>query len=212
MTCARRGCALALAAAALAPLGPRAVASSACPDADLQPFPGNLDRVRHALVCEINVRRVDSGLPPLTDRAQLDASAQFHTDDMVESHFLAHQAPGHPALVTRIRRTGYFRRVTTAIFSENIAAAPQEEASAATVVEAWMLSPEHRDKILYGRFRDLGVGARVAGPDPAFYADRPSVVYTTDFGRRYPRRRCHARRAAAGGGPIRYCSMRRAQG
>ena len=73
-----------------------------------------------------------------------------------------------------------------------------------------MLSDEHRAKILYGSFREIGVGARIAGPDPAFYADRPSVVYTTDFGRRYWSR-CGFRRTDDSAARPRRCPHRRSR-
>jgi uncharacterized protein YkwD len=188
---------------------PAARSTAACPDSDLQAFPHNLDRVAGAIVCELNARRAEAGLAPLRRQSQLDASSQFHTDDMAESRFLAHEQPGHPSVLTRIRRSGYFKGVTGGLYAENIADAPQEEATAAEVVTAWMLSPAHSEKILYAGFREIGVGARVVGPDPVFYADRPSVVYTTDYGRRYWRRRCAARRAHATQAPIRYCTVNR---
>jgi uncharacterized protein YkwD len=162
--------------------------AAACTDAGLQAYPGNLERVARAVVCEVNLRRQSAGLAPLRAQSQLDRAAQFHTDDMVESRFVAHYREGHPALLTRIRRTGYFAHATGGLYTENIAVAPQEKASAANVVEAWMLSDDHREKILFGSFRDIGVGLRVTGPDPVFYADRPSVVFTTDFATRYTRR------------------------
>ena len=191
--------ALLAASAAVAAARPAPVrAADQCPDSTLEPNAGNLATVAKAIVCEIDLRRADAGLVPLREQRQLDRSSQFQSDDMVESHFVAHNEPGHPSLLTRIRRTGYFKGVSGGLYTENIAVAPQEEASAAEVVQAWMLSDEHRAKILYGRFREIGVGAQIAPPDPAFYADRPSVVYTTDFGRRYWRR-CGFRHAAGAG-------------
>jgi uncharacterized protein YkwD len=208
----RSGAILLLALAAAGLTARPGGAATGCPDSGLQPYPGNLDRVAGAIVCEINVRRTEAGLHALRRERRLDRSSQFHSDDMVESRFVAHEQPGHPRLVTRIRRTGYFRRVVDALYTENVAVAPQEDGTAANLVTAWMLSDRHRANILFGRFREIGVGARITGPDPVFYSDRPSVVYTTDFGRRYWRRgtRC-ARRSLAGQAtpPRRYCTRRR---
>ena len=182
--------------------GRAAAPAGGCPDSALQPYPGNLDRVADAIVCEVNLRRGGLGLQPLRRQGQLDRSSQFHSDDMVESRFLAHEQPGHPSLLTRIRHTGYFARVTGALYTENIAVAPQEDGTAANLVEAWMLSERHRNNILFGRFREIGVGARITD-DPTFYAGRTSVVYTTDFGRRYWRRsaRCTRRSSVAQASP-----------
>ena len=107
--------------------------------------------------------------------------------------------------------TGYFDHVTGGLYSENLAAAPDGRASASAVVSAWMQSDHHRANILFPDFREVGVGATVTGPDPAFYQDYPSVVYATDFGRRYyrgPAPACNRSRSAPGL-PHRVCQRRR---
>jgi len=202
---------LALLVLATTAVASRASTAGGCPDSDLQPYPGNLDRVARAIVCEINVRRAEAGLHPLRRQPQLDRSSQFHTDDMVESRFVAHEQPGHLRLLTRIRRTGYFRRVAGGLYTENVAVAPQEDGSARNLVTAWMLSERHRANILFARFREIGVGARITGADPVFYTDRPAAVYTTDFGRRYWRRSApclRSARAAQAPAPRRFCTRR----
>jgi hypothetical protein len=59
-----------------------------------------------------------------------------------------------------------------------------------------MASPPHRANVLYPKFRKVGIAAVLAPKDQAFFADYPSTVYTTDFGRRY-KRRCTRRPATA---------------
>ena len=58
---------------------------------------------------------------------------------------------------------------------------PREEATATNMVAAWMQSEHHRVNIMLPAFRDIGVGATLAEPDPAFYADRPSLVVAPRF-------------------------------
>jgi hypothetical protein len=85
------------------------------------------------------------------------------------------------------------------------------------LVDAWMLSPDHRANVLHPMFRDLGIGTAFAAPDPAFYPDHPSLVVTTDFGQRVMARagakRCRGRRARARRGAAttrgRFCARRR---
>jgi uncharacterized protein YkwD len=199
----RRGRSItACALAALACLAPapaadaRAHRAQACADADLQPTPETLPQVEAAMVCLINQTRAGAGLVPLTMDPRLNQSAGFHTFDMVASHLFAHQIPGHLSLLSRIRRTGYFDNVRDGLYSENIGYGPKPSWTATALVQAWMQSSYHRANILYPDFRDIGVGALMIGPDPAFYPVGPSTVYTTDFGRRIEFSARHARRAA----------------
>jgi len=188
---------VATAALALVPVS-RAAAAEDCPNADLRPTRANLERVEAALVCTLNIERRRAGKPPVARDRRLNRSALRHTRDMIAHHYFAHQRRGERTLLGRIRRTGYFRGARSGRYSENLGYAPPERASAASMTHAFSLSESHRATMLYGRFRDIGIGAAFVDPDPAFYADYPAVVYTFDFGRRYERRRrcstMHSRR------------------
>ena len=88
----------------------------------------------------------------------------------------------------RVRReidTGGGNGVKNALYSENVGAGPTTNGTAHALMDAWMASSPHKANILYGNFRDIGIAAVLAPPDPAFFADYPSTVYTTDFGRRF---------------------------
>ena len=165
-----------------------------CADADLVATPSNAERVADAVVCEINRARAGAAEYPVRRQHNLDDSSTFQSRDMVESHFLAHQAPRHPSLLNRLRDAGYFGGVTDALFTENIGVAPAEDATARVLVDGWMQSEDHQINILTPLYKEIGVGIAFAGPDPTFYSDRPSVVFTTDFGRRWFKRACTARR------------------
>ena len=180
-----------------------ALAGAPCPGADLVPEPGNTDRVEAAVLCTINRERAAARLVPLKRAPKLDLSARFHTVTMVRRHFLAHEAPGHPTLLARVRGYGYFAGARDGIYAENIGAGPTTNGTAQALIVSWMNSPEHRSNILYPAFRDIGISAIPAPPDPAFFADFPSTVYTTDFGTRYTRPRCVRRTVS--GAPRRYC-------
>jgi uncharacterized protein YkwD len=185
-----------------------------CADADLVPDAYNLKRVEKAIVCELNIQRVDAGLVPLAHDPLLNRSAQQKSDDMVAMHYFAHEAAGRPKLFDRISATGYFFAARGGLYTENLGVGPREEATAANMVAAWMQSDHHRVNILLPAFRDVGIGATIAGPDPVFYADRPSVVFATDFGRRYWRRPSNCARRPAGADPAaappqRWCTARK---
>jgi uncharacterized protein YkwD len=165
-------------------------AGASCPDGDLIPAPDNLEHVENAVLCLLNQERSAAHVHTLARAPKLDLSARFHTASMVSKHFLAHEWPGHPSLLARVRGFGYFNGARDGIYAENIGAGPSYHGTAAAMVESWMSSTDHRANIVYGAFRDVGISAIGAPKDHAFFADFPSTVFTTDFGTRYDRPRC----------------------
>jgi uncharacterized protein YkwD len=191
-------------------IAPSAAGAQACADAGLVPSSGNLDRVEDAVLCLLNRERTAARRPSLERASKLDRSARFHSAEMVRFHFLGHEAEGRPTLLARVRGYGYFNGASDGLYAENVGAGPTSNGTAGALMEAWMQSPAHRANLLYPSFREVGIAAVPAPADRAFFADFPSTVYTTDFGRRYVRRRCTARRAPKGkpgsASPrIRYC-------
>lgn len=169
--------------------------NASCPDMDLVPAADNLTRVENAVLCVINYERAGAALVPLNRSVKLDGSARFHTVAMVRKRFLAHEVAGHPSLLARVRGFGYFAGTRDGIYAENVGAGPTSNGTARALVDAWMASPSHRLNVMHPPFRDIGIAAVLAPPDPAFFANFPSTVFTTDFGTRYVRRRCVRRTA-----------------
>jgi uncharacterized protein YkwD len=172
-------------------------AGVACPDEGLVPAPDNLVRIESAVLCLLNQQRAAAHVHTLARAPKLDLSARFHTASMVTKHFLAHEWPGHPTLLARVRGYGYFNGARDGIYAENIGAGPSYHGTAAAMMESWMSSPDHRANIIYGAFRDVGISAMGTPRDRAFFADFPSTVFTTDFATRYNTRRCVKPRPAA---------------
>jgi uncharacterized protein YkwD len=211
--------AVAAASLALVPMA-RAETPPGCPDADLRPTESNLPRVEAAMVCLLNAERASEDRARLTRDRRLERSAARQTRDMTRRGYFAHERKGGPSLLERIRDAGYFQGARSGMYSENLGYGPPERASAAGMHRAFTLSPSHRHTLMYPRFRNVGIGSRIIGPNPAFYPDYPAVVFTIDFGRRYERHRAHCRRrakasASAGDGtrghalpPRRWCRRR----
>lgn len=176
---------------------PGAATAADCPDETLVPTADNIVQVEAAVLCTINRERTAVGLVPLQRAAKLNLSARFHTVTMVRRHFLGHEAPGHPSLLARVRGYGYFAGARDGIYAENVGVGPSTNGTARSLVEAWMSSPGHRANLMHAPFRDVGIAAVLAPPDPAFFANYSSTVYTTDFGTRYERRRCVRRTSTA---------------
>jgi uncharacterized protein YkwD len=190
---------LAMLALAATP-APAAASQSICPDDQLQPAAGVMDRVDNAIICRLNAERRLNGQPAFHRIPSLDRSSQFQSDDMVSHHYFAEQQSGRSTVYARVAAFGYFGNALGGLYAENIGTGPLQEATADGLVTAWMGSAEHRNNILDARLQDVGIGAALTGPDPAFYSNYSAAVYTTDFGwRNVPQahpRRVHRRAAA----------------
>ena len=116
---------------------------------------------------------------------------------MASRGYFAHDRKGGPNVLDRIRGARYFAGARSGLYSENLGYAPPERATAASMTNAFSLSESHRKTMLYGRFRNIGIGSTIVDPQPAFYADYQAVVFTIDFGRRYERRRRRCRTGEA---------------
>ena len=88
------------------------------------------------------------------------------------------------SFVDRIRRTGYFRRISSWFVGENLAwGAGPNRSSPRGIVAAWMASPPHRQNILNSRFREVGIGVVEGAPRRKVFG-LPSGTYATSFGTR----------------------------
>jgi len=93
----------------------------------------------------VNAERTKVGDQPLTEVANLDASAAAKCSDMLTNHYFAHDYNGLSWI--RFLPTPYFKA------GENLAL---NYYTSATVVAAWMASPEHKANILDPVFNKVG--------------------------------------------------------
>ncbi|HEX5901475.1 MAG TPA: CAP domain-containing protein [Solirubrobacteraceae bacterium] len=139
-------------------LAPAVATAAECPhDGDLVTALSPPDR-RPALLCAIDTERTARNLPVVHASAQLARAAQGHADDMVTRHFFEHVTPGGSTLGDRVNATGYITGRRDWDLGEAIAWAQQPLDTPASLMRAWLGSPEHRAIILDRRFRDVGVG------------------------------------------------------
>ncbi len=115
-----------------------------------------------------NIRK-HAGLPPLKRDRRLDALAEAHSRDMVQSRFFAHQSPSSGSTHERMRRAGFpFPR-----YGENIGRARTPE----EIHALWLRSPGHRANLLDPTFTHVGLGVIVDDS-----TSPPVVVATQEFG------------------------------
>jgi uncharacterized protein YkwD len=100
---------------------------------------------------QINLQRINAGLPLLTRDSRLTAAAEAHALDMATMGTLSHVGSSGYTVGTRVNIQGYCYSVVT----ENIASGWK---TVALVVRGWMESPGHRANILNPQVKEYGVG------------------------------------------------------
>ncbi|HYG63048.1 MAG TPA: CAP domain-containing protein [Thermoanaerobaculia bacterium] len=128
------------------------------------------ERVRAAILREVNEVRRREGLRPLVLDPLLNQAAQKHAQDMLARSYFAHESPSGTTVRERSRAQGYAWRS----IGENIA---EGQTTVDEVMQTWMDSPGHRKNILSPKFTELGVGLVVGGRAGAY-----RVLWVQNFG------------------------------
>jgi uncharacterized protein YkwD len=149
-----------------------------CANAGANPAPDTLGAMPAAVLCLLNGERAGHGLPPLRSNRPLRTAATSMATQMVKQQFFGHVTPSGADLLDRIRRTGYVHG--NWVLGENLAWGNGPLATPQAIVNGWMNSPDHRANILYGRFKDIGIGVQLGAPRSDLSG---GATYVTDFGR-----------------------------
>jgi uncharacterized protein YkwD len=122
-------------------------------------IPANSGAMQAELIDHLNAERHAHGLAAVRLSAALDKAAQGHACDNAKRQSISHVSSDGSHLQNRLRRAGYAYRTA----AENTG---RGFASGARAVEWWMHSPKHKQNILLGPAREVGVGiAMSAAPD-----------------------------------------------
>jgi uncharacterized protein YkwD len=158
------------------------VLATPCQDAQLEPEPGNVARVRAAVMCLINRERAQNGEQPLRSDVELDAAAEAHVQDMIAGDYFEHVSPSGTTPVDRVRATGYVPGPPAGyVIGENLAWGTLSLATPEAIVAAWIASPGHLANILESQYRDTGIA--IVAQVPASLANGASgATYAQEFG------------------------------
>ena len=133
------------------------------------------DQARAAILCLVNRKRSDAGLPGFERNKRLQKAAQRHTNRMSGTGCFAHECSGEGALGARLESVDYLTGgLLQWAFGENIAWGMDSRGRPSEIVKAWMNSPGHRANILNVHYRNLGVGCS--------YSASHVPYWTQDFG------------------------------
>jgi uncharacterized protein YkwD len=97
-----------------------------------------------------NEKRAQAGVAPLTTNSVLSQAAQAKGADMLNKDYWAHVAPDGTQPWYFFTSFGYKYKYA----GENLARDFQDPTSA---VEAWMASPTHKENLLSGKYREIGI-------------------------------------------------------
>lgn len=142
------------------------------------------DQLESQVLAELNKIRRQYGLKPLRLSAPLSAAADNHSRAMGTLGFFDHDSRDGSAFWKRVQRFYSPEGYRTWSVGENLLWS-SGSLSAAAALKLWMKSPGHRQNILTGRWREIGVSALRVRSAPGVYGGRDVVIITTDFGTRF---------------------------
>jgi uncharacterized protein YkwD len=135
----------------------------------------SLDGRERAIVRAINRQRSKHGLSRLKSSRRLARAADFHSWEMLDADYFAHESRDGGPFAERVRRYANHRAL-----GETLAMLGGCGSKAARrVVRMWMNSPGHRAILLSSSFKRVGLGRRTG----ELRGDRACMV-TADFGSR----------------------------
>jgi uncharacterized protein YkwD len=139
-----------------------------------------LSALERDIVARINAQRGARGMRPLRVSRGLTKAANFHTHQMGQLGFFEHESQNGAPFWRRIQRyyppgRGYWS-VGENLFYES------PDATASSTVREWMQSPPHRENILTGEWREIGVSAEHYAAAPGAFDGKAVTIVTADFG------------------------------
>lgn len=179
--------AIALACGSIAALAATAPAVAAdCPNADVYAVDQSESQIEESLQCLINERRAEAGLATVRPENRLRNAAERHSQDMVANGSFEHDGTTGDTFIDRISATGYMRGTSSWLVGENLVWGTSSMSTPASMVEAWMNSPDHRANLLRPRFRELGISAVRGTPYEA--SDGDGITVSSEYGVRKGRK------------------------
>jgi uncharacterized protein YkwD len=128
----------------------------------------DVSAVEMAVHDEINRRRTANGLEKLEYRSSLAEVARYHSRDMAQEEYFAHDSPDGESLGDRYRQFGIEcaggENVAYTYWKENVRTEEglqyydTKQQLAVGLVNGWMNSTGHRENILRERFQSEGIG------------------------------------------------------
>jgi uncharacterized protein YkwD len=134
-----------------------------------------VDSRERAIIRAINRQRAKHGLAGLRTSRRLARAADFHSWEMLDADYFAHESRDGGSFDQRVRRYANHRSL-----GETLAMVGGcGHGSARRVVRMWMNSSGHRAVLLSSTYRKVGIGKRAGD-----LGGNRACVVTADFGSR----------------------------
>ena len=164
--------------------------ASSCPNTDVQVTGLSTDAMDTSIACLINAQRAAYGVGPVQPNEALRDAALSHSTEMVREGYFEHTSPAGLTFVQRIEGTGYMRGSRSWEVGENLVWGTGPLSTPQSLVTSWMNSPPHRENLLRGRFREIGIAAFVGTPENG--SDPTGVTVSSEYGvRTFAKKRHH---------------------
>jgi uncharacterized protein YkwD len=142
-----------------------------------------LRALQAGVLTDINAFRRTNGLRPLRLSRALTAAARQHSTEMAARGYFSHSSADGSSFDRRIAR--YYPRGHSRFWAvgENLLwSSPSVDAGGA--LQMWKDSPPHRENLLNGRWREIGLSAVHVLSAPGAYGGNAVTIVTADFGAR----------------------------
>lgn len=97
-----------------------------------------------------NEKRIEAGLKQLNYSEKLADAARRKAANMIEENYWAHNSPSGKSPWVWFQAAGY----NYSVAGENLA---KDFGNTTRLVDAWMASPTHRDNIINGKYKEIGI-------------------------------------------------------
>jgi uncharacterized protein YkwD len=155
----------------------------ACKSTSLRPTRANVARVTAATLCLIEHERLAYRIEPLRSNGSLRHIGTKQASEMVIGDYFGDDSLSGWTPMQRVEASAYASRARSLSMGQNIGWGSGVLATPAAMVRAWMLSPPHREIMLSGGYRDVGVG--IAPSAPRKLTDGlPGATYVVEFASR----------------------------
>lgn len=143
------------------------------------------------LLPALNLQRQAANLQPLQINQQLTTAAAGHVGDMSSKGFFGYEQPGSLGITGWLKDAGYKGRTFPAI--------TRGPTTIEAAMKVFLGSAGHREQLLQGEFRDVGIGVKAG--HWVLILGAPQVTVSTDL-RDQLQRHLNAQRVAAGSPPV----------
>ena len=137
--------------------------------------PARLDKRERAIVRGINAKRAHYGLARVAVSRPLSRAADYHSWEMLDADYFAHESRDGGPFDQRVRRFAKHKALGETLAMVNGCG----RRAAGRIVRMWMNSPGHRAILLSSSYRKVGLGKRTG----TLRGSRACLI-TADFGSR----------------------------